>query len=588
MDCHQKARRGTLPEDAPRILLMGNPNVGKSVLFSKFTGMDVLTSNYAGTTVSYTRGKMIDSTLRAVLIDVPGTYGFDAVSPAEEVAVDMLKNGNPQAILCVLDATNLERNLNFALQLKQYGLPTVYALNLMDVARSQGITIDAKALSEALEAPVIPTVAIRNQGLNGILQALSQLLKNQPPPQVYEECSAEIRWQQVGALVERVQKLEHRHPTLLERIGELSVKPFPGIPLAIIVLALTLALVVGGGKGLRAGLLLPLLNNFYIPFITGLVSRILPEGILYNVLVGDYGVLIKGVEWPFTLILPYVFLFYFALSFLEDSGYLPRLGVLVDTFLKRLGIQGGNIIPLIMGYGCAVPAILGTRAAVSRKERIIVAAVVSLAVPCVAQTGAFIALLGDHSALVLILVYLVSLLGIIIGGVVLNRIIPGQSGPMLMEIPNLLLPDRQSFFKKLLIRTKHFMVEAEIPMILAIGIAALIAETGLLRVAAVYIEPFITGWLGLPKEATLGLILGIIRRELAVLPLLELDLSTLQLFVASVVALFYLPCLSVLAVLIKEFNVKTAMLIALSTLLIAFLTGGIINQSAVLLRMWMG
>jgi ferrous iron transport protein B len=567
---------------------MGNPNVGKSVLFSKFTGMDVLASNYAGTTVSYTQGNMMDSTVRAVLIDVPGTYALDAASPAEEVAVDMLKNGSPHAILCVLDATNLERNLNFALQLKQFGLPTVYALNLMDVAQSQGISIDAKALSEALEAPVIPTVAIRNQGLKEILQALGRLIKDPPLQHRYEEISAEARWQQVGALVESVQQLEHRHPTLLERLGELSVKPFPGIPLAFVVLALTLALVVGGGKGLRAGLLLPLLNNVYVPFIVGLVGRILPEGILYNVLVGEYGVLIKGVEWPFMLILPYVFLFYLALSFLEDSGYLPRLGVLVDTFLKRLGIQGGNIIPIIMGYGCAVPAILGTRAAVSRKERIIVAAVVSLAVPCVAQTGAFIALLGDHSALVLVLVYLVSLLGIIGGGIVLNRMIPGQSGPMLMEIPNLLFPDRQSFFKKLMIRTKHFMVEAEMPMILAIAIAALIAETGLLRAAAVYIEPFITGWLGLPKEATLGLILGIIRRELAVLPLVELDLTTLQLFVGAVVALFYLPCLSVFAVLIKEFNIKTAALIALSTLVIAFLTGGVINHTVGLLRLWIG
>ncbi|WP_026478884.1 ferrous iron transporter B [Alkaliphilus transvaalensis] len=587
MSCHIEEAQIVTSGDELKILLMGNPNVGKSVVFSKLTGMEVMTSNYAGTTVSFTQGGVTYKGNKGVLIDVPGTYSLEATSPAEEVAVAMLEQEVADVIICVLDATNLERNLNFALQLQKYNLPIVFALNLTDVAERQGIFIDIEALSKELQSPVIPTIAIRNIGLKELVKTTWEAATGEE--KIYDEVpqDQDERWKRVGRIIQKVQKVEHRHPTFLEKLGDALIRPFPGIPFAIIILVLALGVVVGGGKGIRAGVLLPLLNNFYVPFITSLVARFgITEGLLFNVLVGEYGMLIKGIEWPIALILPYVFLFYVALSFLEDSGYLPRLAVLVDGLLQRIGIQGGNIVPLIMGYGCAVPAILGTRAATSHKERVIVASVVSLAVPCAAQTGAFVALLGDRSIFVLILVYLISLIAMFIGGVTLNKMLPGHTDPILIEIPNLLMPDRQSFFKKILLRTRHFMVEAEIPMLLGIGFAALVAETGILNTVGVYIEPVIEGWLGLPKEATIGLILGVIRRELAVLPLLELELSTLQLLVGSVVALFYLPCLSVLGVLIKEFRMKTALLIGLSTFVLAFFIGGLINQVVTLLAIF--
>lgn len=582
MSCH--VQETEIPAEAGqlKILLMGNPNVGKSVIFSKLTGMHVTASNYAGTTVNFTQGEFSFQGKKGILIDVPGTYSLEATSAAEEVAVEMLEREVADAIICVLDATNLERNLNLALQLQQYNYPIIFALNLTDVAEQQGIIIDTKKLSEELGAPVIPTVAVRNIGLREILKKCVSLAKEKSTKEPLPPMTADERWQLVGRITASVQRFEERQPTFLEKLGNWCIAPFPGIPIAIVVLILMLGVVVGGGKALRAVVLLPLLNKFYVPLISGLVSKFVAEGLLYNMLVGEYGILIKGIEWPLALILPYVILFYIVLSFLEDSGYLPRLAVLVDGVLQRIGIQGGNIVPMIMGYGCAVPAILGTRAATSYKERLIVATMVSMAVPCVAQTGAFISLLGDRSVLVLIMVYLISLLAIVITGKVLDKIVPGKSDPILIEIPNLLWPNPQAYFKKVLLRAKHFLVEAEIPMLMGIAFAALVAETGALNALGVYLDPFIEGWLGLPKEATVGLILGIIRRELAVLPLLELNLSTLQLFVGAVVALFYLPCLSVLGVLIKEFRLKTALLIALSTFVVAIFIGGLINQVATL------
>ncbi|AUG58006.1 MAG TPA: ferrous iron transporter B [Ruminiclostridium sp.] len=579
MSCHSEKKSNAAFDNELKVLLMGNPNVGKSVIFSKLTGMNVIASNYTGTTVSFTKGEININGRKATLIDVPGVYSLKSTSKAEEVAVSILENENADAIICVIDATNLERNLYLALELKEKNIPMVFAVNLSDVAANQGIEIDIEALEEELAAPVIPTIAIRNKGLREILNKVSEAIySNKKTDEEREKLTEDELWKRSEDIAKKVQKIRESDPTFLEKMGDLMLKPFPGIPIAFLVIALMLGVVVGGGKALRGGILLPIINNLYAPFVKSLVSKFVSEGILYNILVGEFGVLIKGIEWPFALVLPYVFLFYVALSFLEDSGYLPRLGVLVDGILKRIGLNGGNIIPIIMGYGCAVPAILGSRAATTKKERIIIASIVSLSVPCVAQTGAFISLLGEQSVLALIAVYLISFFAMFVSGVIAKKLIPGKSDPILLEIPNLLMPDIKALLKKISIRTKHFMIEAEIPMVIAIVFAALVVETGVLNAAAGFIEPFVGGWLGLPKEATLGLILGVLRREFAVLPLLELNLSTIQLLVASVVALFYLPCLSVFAVLIKEFGVKTALIISSFTFVTALVVGGLINQ----------
>ncbi|WP_371723433.1 FeoB small GTPase domain-containing protein [Isachenkonia alkalipeptolytica] len=583
MDCHNKSPEVEVGKDTLKFLLMGNPNVGKSVVFSKLTGVEVLAANYTGTTVGYTKGKVRDLKQDGILIDVPGTYGLEATSEAEEVAVNFVKEG-ADAIICVLDATNLERNLNFALQLKKFDIPMIFVLNLVDVAEQQGVIIDAQALEEELEAPVIPTIAVRNVGLRDLLSAMGNVEKRQKEvcytaeKELVEE--EETRWKEIGRIVEKVQTLEEREPSLTEKLGYASMQPWPGIPLAILVLALVLGFVVGGGKAIRGALLLPFVYNIYEPAMTAFIGGFITEGtVVYNVLVGDYGVLIKIIEWPFALVLPYITLFYIALSTLEDSGYLPRIGVLMDGALRKIGVQGGSIVPFIMGYGCAIPAILGSKAATTHKERVIVASLVSLAVPCTAQTAAFFVLLGDESPWMLVGVYGLSILAMILGGAVLNRMLPGKVDPMLLEIPNLLKPDVKTVLQKIKIRVKHYLVEAQIPMALGILFAAIIAETGLIHGISDFLSPVVTGWLGLPGEAGLALMLGIVRRELAVLPLLDMSLSSLQIFTGATVALFYLPCLSVLAILIKEFKLKTGLAIAATTLIGAFLIGGVINQT---------
>ncbi len=575
MGCHSVAVQEISDANKIKILLMGNPNVGKSVIFSKLTGVHVDSSNYAGTTVDYTVGDVNFGSGQGVIIDVPGTYSLEATSEAERVAISLLEEG-ADVIICVLDATNLERNLDLAFRLKEYPIPIVYSLNLVDVAERQGIKIDVDKLAKELGSPVIPTVAIKNVGLRKLMTTAIKLSKERKEAE--PKLEDEERWDKIKEIVNKVQiQIEKEELTFIEKLENWTIQPWPGIPIALLVLVLSLGIVVGGGKALRALILLPLVRDVIQPLLAKIVSLVIPAGIVRNILVGEFGILVIGIEWPFALILPYVFLFYVVFSFLEDSGYLPRIGVLADGVLRRIGIQGGNIIPMMLGYGCAVPAIIGTRAANSYKERVMVAALVSFAIPCASQSGAFFALLGDKSIFSLIFVYLVSIFAMLSVGNLLNKIIPGKSQPLLLEVPNLLLPDKDAFKKKLKLRMKSFLVDAEGPMLIGIIIAAIIAETGLLNGISKLITPLVEGWLGLPKEASLALLLGIIRREMAVLPLLELNLNTLQLTVGSIVALFYLPCLSVFGVLAKEFSVKWALFVGLITTTSAFVFGGLVN-----------
>jgi len=578
--CHTLQEDTHVLETKNKILLMGNPNVGKSVFFTELTGIHAISSNYAGTTVSYMEGELVLGDDTYTLIDVPGVYSMTASSEAEAVAINFMKSG-ATALICVLDASNLERNLRLGLELQKYNIPMVYALNLMDVARRHGIEIDVKLLEKELGWPVIPTVIVKKQGLDELKAALRAVIDNaktgashSTKPMDYDSRA------RAKEITRKVRK--HNNATLsrLDRIGINMMKPFPGIPIAVLIMLLSIGIIVGAGKALRAVILLPLINQLIVPFFRSLFTSFIPEGMLLNILVGEYGIFVISFEWILALILPYVFLFYVVFSFLEDSGYLPRVSVLFDNIMRKLGVQGGSLISIMMGYGCAVPAIIGSRTASSRKERLIISTAVCFAVPCISQTGALLSLLGSYSMWLVAAMILLSLLVLIIVTSITSRLIKGTVEPLIIEVPNLLIPEPKAYFRKLLIRMKHFVYDAELPMLLSIVIASLLKETGLLDIIAVYAEPIVSKWLGLPSEAVIALILGIVRREMSVAPLMALNLTPLQAVVGATVGLLYLPCLSVFGILTKEFNVRVALIISTTTVATALFLGGLINQIA--------
>lgn len=578
--------------DQPTILLIGPPNVGKSVIFNHFTDLNVGMANYPGTTVSYTAGRanfiaeqLDDQPVN--FIDVPGTYTLRATNAAEQVAVDMLGQ-SPTLVICVLDARNLDSSLHLLFQVLEYKIPTVVAINRIDLLENSGLKVDIEYLGSLLNIPIIQTVAVEKKGLNELQQEIVSFLnrpddlKSSTPNPIVKralesDISSETRWELADDLARTAyEKIGEDSTGIKESWDQLLIEPWSGFPIALLVLVVIFMIIVGLGMGLRQFLLIPLFDNFIIPFIENTVSALLSPGLFREILIGEYGFMIKGLEWPFALVMPYVLSFYVALTLLEDSGYMPRLGILLDGVLNKIGLSGGNIIPLLLGYGCAIPGILAARAMSTRRERLTVAIMISLAVPCIAQTGAFIALLSEFSVWLVPLVFIFSWIIILLAGLVMDLFISEQLMPITLELPELLMPRLTVVAKKIWLRFKHFIFDGAVPMVIGVGIAAVLYETGTMHLIAQFMRPLVDGWLGLPEEAATPLLLGIMRRELTVLPLLDMELSMLQLFVGSVVGLFYVPCIAVIATLAKEYGLRIALGILLLTTTTAFLGGGII------------
>jgi len=563
-----------------KILLIGNPNVGKSVIFSRLTGVNVIASNYPGTTVEFTKGYMRLGDEKVEVIDVPGTYTLEATSKAEEVALKMLKEGD--LVIDVVDATNLERNLNLTLQLLNDNKPVVVALNLWDETRHIGISIDPEKLEQILGVPVVPTCAITGEGIKKLVSKLPGARTN---VYQYEE---EKRWEKVGEIVSQVQKISHRHHTFLERLEDATIKPITGIPFALVTLFVIFNIIRLIGEGLIGLILEPIFENLWAPLMMKLSDLLGNQGFIHDILVGklvegeiefleSLGLLTTGLFVPFAAVLPYVFSFYLVLSFLEDSGYLPRLGVLIDNIMHKFGLHGLSIIPMMLGLGCNVPGAMSTRVLETRRERFIAATMMAIAVPCMAQTAMIVGLIGRHGARGLGAVYGTLFIVWIALGIILNRVLKGESPEIFVEIPPYRLPYFGALLKKLWIRTKGFLREAVPYVLLGVLIINVLYSLGIIQFLGRLTAPVITGVLGLPKDAVGALVIGFLRKDVAVGMLLPLGLNLSQLIVASVVLTMYFPCVATFAVLIKELGTKDMLKSALIMIASALIVGGILN-----------
>ena len=351
---------------------MGNPNVGKSVVFSRLTGVHVIASNYPGTTVSYTRGFMKLGEETVEVIDVPGTYTLEPTSEAEEIALRMLDTGD--MVINVVNATNLERNLYLTLQLLERAVPVVVILNMWDDTRHRGIHIDLNKLRKILRVPVIPTVAVTGQGIREVVEIIPKATSPDIPVHSRDE-----RWATIGAIIDQVQYITHRHHTWFERLEDACVRPLTGVIIALAVLASAFLVIRFIGESLISYVLDPLFNNLWAPVLLRLSNLMGGSGFLHDSVIGkitggevdfveSFGLLSSGLYVPFAMVLPYIISFYLVLGLLEDVGYLPRLGILMDTIMHRLGLHGYAIIPTLLGLGCNVPAIMATRILESKRE----------------------------------------------------------------------------------------------------------------------------------------------------------------------------------------------------------------------------
>jgi len=564
-----------------KILLIGNPNVGKSAIFSRLTGAKVIISNYPGTTVEFTQGQMKIGEESPMVIDVPGTYTLESTCKAEEVACQMVKEGG--LVVNIIDATNLERNLHLTLQLLERDIPVIVALNMWDDTKHRGISIDVKKLEEHLGVPVIPTCGLTGEGIKDLTDRLPQAKARSLPTS-----SDTQKWEEIGRIIEDVQKLSHRHHTLLERLEDLSIQPLSGLPIAIGVLYCAFWVIRFISENLIGYIFEPLFTRLWLPLMLKL-SVLLGDGsFLHHVLIGNliegrinfgqsFGLLTTGLYVPIAMVLPYIFSFYLILGFLEDLGYLPRLAVLADNFMHHLGLHGYGIIPFILGLGCKVPGVLATRILEERREKFIAATLLAIGVPCMAQIAMIVGLVGQRGGWYVALIFLVLFLLLIIKGLVLNRALKGTSLEILVEIPPYRIPQAGAVAKKLWMRLSGFLKEALPLVLLGVLFVNILYALKVIDFFAYIFAPVLTNLWGLPKEAISALVVGFLRKDVAVGMLGPLNLTTKQLVIGSTVLALYFPCFATYTVLIKELGIKDTLKATSIMVTVALLVGILLN-----------
>ena len=562
-----------------RILLVGNPNVGKSALFSRLTGTHIIASNYPGTTVGFTKGYLKLGEERAELIDVPGSYTLEPSSKAEEVAVEMLKEGD--LVINVVDATNLERNLNLTLQLLERQTPVIVALNMWDDTRHRGINVDVTKLEELLGVPVVPTVGLTGQGVRELIRCLPEA---KMPENARTYSNSDERWARVGDIVSQVQSLSHRHHRWYENLEDASSHRIGGIFIALLVLFATFWFVRFGGEGIIGYVADPLFENLWTPLLAKLSLALGAGGFWHNVLIGNliggeidyfqsFGLLSTGLYIPLAAVLPYIIAFYLVLGILEDVGYLPRLAVLMDTIMHRLGLHGYAIIPTILGFGCNVPGIMATRILESRKQRFIAATLISIGVPCAALQAMIIGVVGQQGMGYVAMVYGSLFISWVIIGLILNRAVKGFNPELLVEIPPYRLPPWRAIGEKLWLRVSGFIKEA-LPIILGTVLVVNILYTlGVFNAIADVTAPVLTGLWGLPKETIAALVVGFLRKDAAMGMLAPLALTAKQLVISSTVLAMFFPCVATFVILARELGAKN-LLKAIGIMIVAALIMG--------------
>lgn len=595
----------------PKVVLVGNPNVGKSLFFNHLSGLYVDVSNYPGTTIELTRGQY----KHCEVIDTPGVYGISSFSDEEGVTRDIVLQAD--ILLNIVDAVHLERDLFLTQQLIDMGKNVVVILNFMDEVKKIGLEIDTKLLSSYLGVPVFQTTATTKVGFDQLDAAIEQARKGEQDPTLHRklhamlsitgseaEASLILEGDEVIAARHGVKPGHEREELYIERrnrvnliinavlsernvrrriatgIGRLAVNPWTGIPMLFGALYL-IYLFVGTlvAQDLVAFTETTLGNGLWEPWIRGIVEGyITPGSWLGVILIGEFGVLTMTVTYLLFLLLPLVIAFYLSLAIMEDSGYLPRLATLVDRSLNTIGLNGSAVIPLILGFGCVTMATITTRLLGSEREKTISTSILQFAIPCSAQLAVVAALLtGAGFAAILIYSGTIFTVFVLIG-TILHRTLPGKTSPLLIDLPPMRVPRFDNVVRKTAYRAYFFMKEAT-PWFFAGALGVGIMQvTGMLTVWQNILAPLTTGWLQLPREAATAFVMGMVRRDFGAAGLYDLHLSSDQVVVALVTITLFTPCIASLMVMLKERGLKEASIVWTGTWVVAFLVGGVLSQ----------
>jgi len=640
-----------VPEPGADVVLVGNSNVGKSALFNALTGAYVTVSNYPGTTVEVTTGSAVLDGQRTPLTDTPGIASFLPSSEDERVTRDILLAERHRAVVLVGDAKNLERTLLLGVQLAEMDLPFVLCLNMMDEAAGRGIAIQAEKLSSRLGVEVVPTVAVRREGIARLVRALAaprrgavlveypdaieraiasiEPLVPQAPisprslallvacgdetlhtwlaermeaadlerldeirQKLRREIGADVAYAVNRARLRVARRLANgaasrRGPRVsrrrwVVRLEELTTHPVWGVP--ILGAALYLAYLFVGKLG--AGTLVDLLEDGLFggvisPAAIAAANRWIPWQFLRDLLVGPYGVVTMALAYSLALLLPIVTTFFIAFGVLEDTGYLPRLAVMLNRVFRKMGLNGKAVLPMVLGLGCDTMATMTTRILETPKERLIVIVLLALGVPCSAQLTVVLAMLGG------VALWATLIWAAVVGGVLVlvgrlaSRVLPGRGSDFVLELPPLRLPRPGNILVKTLARVEWYLKEAVPLFVLGTLLLFFADRLHLLGFVERLARPVVSGWLGLPSETAEAFVVGFLRRDFGAAGLFRLAragaLDPIQIVVSMVTITLFIPCIANFFMIVKERGWKTACAIAAFILPFTLAVGGLLN-----------
>lgn len=465
-----------LQQPAPVYALAGNPNCGKTTLFNRLTGSSATVGNWPGVTVEKKSGVARWNGGSARIVDLPGVYSLVPYTPEEALAGNFLRREKPNLILNVIDATCLERSLYLTTQLLELGIPVVAALSMTDALARRGGKVDCRLLSVLLGIPVVPVCATRGTGISALLETAAGAL-NEPasPVQTAEPPAgsrdpdletAQSRYRRIHSIAAKTVSGGAGMHTVTERIDRIATNRYLSIPLFLLIVLAVFALTFGTvGETLVhvTGLLIDSATRALgVLLEAGGVSFWVKDLILNGVLAG-VGAVLK--------FLPQIALLFLLLSFLEDSGYMARAAFIMDAPMRKIGLSGRSFVPLLMGFGCTVPAVMGTRILENEKDRRLTVLITPF-MSCSAKMPVYSLFLGVFFAgrqpAAMFLLYLLGILMGLLSAVFLkSTVLRGEPAPFLMELPDYRLPTPGNIRKHVGRRVRDFLRRAGTTVFLA-------------------------------------------------------------------------------------------------------------------------
>jgi ferrous iron transport protein B len=602
-------RAVVLDPDVParKLLLVGQPNVGKSLLFTRLTQRYATVSNYPGTTVEITSALAeIDGELREV-IDTPGTNALTPQSWEERVTRDLIVSSSEADVVQVGDISNLRRTLLLSLQLAEHDARFALCLNMSDEPNAPAVDLDA--LSERLGIPVVAVSALKRWNLEKLKKSAvrprQSALRAQYPPVVEEAIAflrtgraealstlcgagspdiaaqiANARLQLVDAIIAEV--TSGARPRGRDLVGALCMHRIWGVPILLGVLYVAWLFVGNFGAGTLVDFVeTSIFEAFVNPWAAKLVDLVLPFQFARDLLVGEYGLITMALTYAIAIVLPVVITFFTLFGILEDSGYLPRLAVMLHRTFRRMGLNGKAVLPMVLGLGCDTMATLTTRVLETKKERVIVTILLALGIPCSAQLGVIMAMLGRLGGTAAAIWLGITVSTIFIVGFLSSKLLPGETGDFIVELPPMRVPRLSNILIKVLARTEWYLKEAVPLFLLGTLLLFVLDLTGALAVLQRGLAPLVVGGLGLPAEAANAFVIGFLRRDYGAAGLFAMQrggaLDATQTIVALTVITLFVPCIANFLVMVRERGKRVAVAIAAFITAYAFGVGAILN-----------